>query len=324
MKPLSAPLSAVLAGLLLADAGMAQTGPFAARRADRRAPRRAGDGQARPLPRERQRRATAAPSASPTTTAATRAPTGSPRLLSGRRPRLHLRVPPVGDPEADPLPRRRPGNRTSGSQSETVTCLAPTGDGRIYLCKAGVLYVLSAANQLAPVIDTSTGQPFNQPLQGRLDPRPGTQTLIGVGGPSLTQPLRRVGTGDGAPALTLSPPRQTGRGQRLRGVDLRRSGLAHGLDRLPGGDLLVTLADSYVGNDNLLRIHPAGPSISLYAEPLPALFRAGVWSRSSSVPRSSWTPLRTSPAHLCGRRTRAPGPRSPATCSLPPAPAATP
>ena len=48
---------------------------------------------------------------------------------------------------------------------------------------------------------------------------------------------------------------------------------------MPGGDLLVTLADGYVGNDNLLRIHPAGPSITLYAEPEPSSLSGGVWSQ---------------------------------------------
>ena len=74
-----------------------------------------------------------------------------------------------------------------GFQSEILTCLAPTGDGRVYLRKAGLLHVLSAANQLAPVIDTSTGQPYNLPLEALIYD-PGTQRSSASASRSLTNP----------------------------------------------------------------------------------------------------------------------------------------
>jgi hypothetical protein len=180
MKLSSAPLSAALAGLLLASAGMAQTGPFA-------------DGEL--IVRSR--------------TLATNqvdlyrvnAATGHGVLLASDLYTGYTgfdwlaydsyRDGVLAYTSKHPLwasPKlmlfRANGQETDlGFQSEILTCLAPTGDGRVYLRKAGVLHVLSAANQLAPVIDTSTGQPYNLPLEALIYD-PGTQTLIGVGQPT--------------------------------------------------------------------------------------------------------------------------------------------
>lgn len=274
MKPLSAPLSAALAGLLLATAGMAQAGPFA-------------DGE---LIVRSKTLATGKVDLYRVNAATGHGVLLAPDFYTGYTGADWLAYDSYRDGvlayiSKNPLwasPKlmlfRANGQDTDlGFQSETLTCLAPTGDGRVYLRKAGVLHVLSAANQLAPVIDTGTGQPFSLSLDALIYD-PGTQTLIGASQPNLANPCGGAGLVT-VHRLSLSADGKAVVASACASWSFGDYAAPTGLDRLPGGDILLTLADGFVADDNLLRIHPAGPSISLYAQPGPSSLTGGVWSQ---------------------------------------------
>jgi hypothetical protein len=298
MRSVSAPLSAALAGLLLAASGMAQTGSFA-------------DGE---LIVRSQTFATGQVDLYRVNAVTGHGVPLSTSLYTGYTGRDWLAYDSYRDGvlayiSKHPLwtsPKlmlfRANGQETDlGFQSEALTCLAPTGDGRVYLCKAGVLHVLSAANQLAPVIDTSTGQPFNLPLESLIYD-PGTQALIGATQPSLTHPCGGAGWVT-VHRLTLSPAGKEVVASACTAWHFGDYAVPTGLDRMPGGDILLTLADGYVADDNLLRIQPAGPSVSLYAQPAPSALQGGVWSQklgSAVVLDASASLLRTYAAGSSG------------------------
>jgi hypothetical protein len=199
---------------------------------------------------------------------------------------------------------KRDGSYTSlGFQGEQVQTLAPVGDGRIYCQRtapggpASRLHVLTANNQMLPVIDPSTGQAFSL-FFDHLTYLPAQNALLAVGN-GAQGPCPNLSGRPRAFRIPLSPDGLSIAGPISCGViDFGINQAVVGLDALPGGDYLMTLSNGDFSPKNLVRIQPAGPSLSLFAETLYQNFNlfdldGGVWSQAlgRAVVLSDWQDL---------------------------------
>jgi hypothetical protein len=159
-----------------------------------------------------------------------------------------------------------------------ITALASAGDGRVYLRKAGVLHLLDKQHQLTPVL--AGGQPVLLPVEHLIYDQP-SNALLGVAINQATTACSGFGLST-AHKLPLSAD-----GKSLAGPIVCTSydtGMPAaspvGIDRLPGGDYLVTLADGYPADHQLLRLDPVSMTLSLFAKPSYSDLDGGVWSQT--------------------------------------------
>lgn len=197
---------------------------------------------------------------------------------------------------------RRDGSYTSlGFIGEQVQALAPAGDGRVYCLRTapGVpgsrLHVLTADNQMLPVIDPASGQAFSLAFD-HLAFLPGQNALLAVGNWAQA-PCTNLNGRPRAYRIPLAPDGLSIGGPIACGViDFGINQAVVGLDALPGGDYLMTLSNGDWSPKNLVRIQPGGPSLSLYAETLGQSANmidldGGVWSQAlgRAVVLNDWT-----------------------------------
>lgn len=155
------------------------------------------------------------------------------------------------------------GNLTDlGFRDERLGQFAPVGDGRVYLRRQGVLYLLDPSDQLVPVVDE-----FDQPISLELEQMafdPGTNSLVGVATAFSVNPCSGAGFEITVHRLSLDPS-----GTKLAGpIDcdvLPTLGVLSvlGIDALPEGQLLVTLAGGQVSSERIaLQVDPVSLAVS--------------------------------------------------------------
>ncbi len=165
------------------------------------------------------------------------------------------------------------------SPADRITGLAPTGDGRIYLYKKLTgLHVLDAMNVLHPVLDHN-GVHFDM-LFDQVHYDAASNSLIAASSQTQQQsPCFEAGHVV-VHRLPLTP-----NGMALSGpitcskFDVNAAAYSMGLDPLPNGDLLWTLAgSSNIGDELMLRV--SLPSLSLSVWGLTSLYAmdGGVWN----------------------------------------------
>jgi len=168
-----------------------------------------------------------------------------------------------------------------GFADEKLSDLAPVGDGRVYLRKNGVLHVLDAANQIHPVLDAG-GQQVTLAYQ-HLQYHAPTNSLFAAIHVQTPNPCSVTGVWMiTAHRLPLTPD-----GTALSGppscsaFDYTTSGAPIGMDPLPDGGLLLTIAaGSAIPNDHLVRIDPVTLAITPWAKPDFNDLDGGVWSQA--------------------------------------------
>jgi hypothetical protein len=166
-----------------------------------------------------------------------------------------------------------------GFLSQSLSDIAPVGDGRVYLRRNGELSLLDAANQLHPVLGPG-GQPVTDKVEHLVYHAP-TNSLIGVMNIQQPNPCTVSGTW----LLTAHRLPLTPAGTALAGPIECSSylfsspGAPIGCDRLPDGSLLLTIADGYTASDDqLMRIDPFTLALTKWAEPSLNDLDGGVWS----------------------------------------------
>ena len=165
-----------------------------------------------------------------------------------------------------------------GFVGEKLQAMAPTGDGRVYLRKGTALNMLTSTNQLLPIFD-GNGAPVDISLD-HLIYDPGTNCLIGV-------PMTGIQTSNPCYAfehITVHRLPLSADGLSVAGpitcssYDTKNSAAPIGLDHLPGGKILLTLADGDTTSDRqLLEVDPVTLSIGLWAESDFSDLDGGVW-----------------------------------------------
>jgi hypothetical protein len=165
-----------------------------------------------------------------------------------------------------------------GLQGAQVSGLTSVGDGRIYFRKQGVLHLLDANHQIWPVLDN--GNPISLPVEHLVYDAP-SSSLLGVSINQATTPCSAF-LHTTAHKLPLAAD-----GKSLAGpivctsLDVGMpSASPVGLDRMPDGDYLVTLADGHISDDQMLRLDPVTMTLSLFAEPDYSDIDGGVWSQA--------------------------------------------
>ncbi len=165
------------------------------------------------------------------------------------------------------------------SQTDKITGIAPTGDGRIYLQKkASGLHVLDAFNVLHPVLDHN-GVQFDL-LFDQVHYDAASNSLIGAS--AFTQPAspcfeaghfvvhRLPLTPNG---LAMSGPISCNK------YDVNAGAWVMGLDPFPNGDLLLTLAgSSNITDDLMYRVSLPSLAISLWSATSLYALDGGVWN----------------------------------------------
>ncbi len=162
-----------------------------------------------------------------------------------------------------------------GFVGEGLRCLAPMGDGRVYCYRGTTLHVLDASNAIAPVLDAG-GLEIELGIE-HLAYDPPSHSLIGVGNTT---------TGCGAfgelpiHRLPLAPDGASVAGPQACSTFFHGTAAAPvGIDPLPGGTLLVTLAGLAVASldDRFLEVDPATLATSVWAESPLSDLDGGVW-----------------------------------------------
>ncbi|HKX45538.1 MAG TPA: hypothetical protein VJP77_02455, partial [Planctomycetota bacterium] len=164
-----------------------------------------------------------------------------------------------------------------GFQGAELGGLAPVGDGRVYCVKAGVLHLLDAANQLAPVLDAG-GQPIATHAR-HLIYDPAQNALVGAHMGGLAGPCSQFNAIT-AVRYELAPDGLSILGSTCNATDYGGSAHAIGIDRMPGGSLLVTVADGFLPNDAFLRLDPVSLAITVWASPQYSDVDGGVWCQT--------------------------------------------
>jgi len=165
-----------------------------------------------------------------------------------------------------------------GQLQAEIQAMASAGDGRVYLRKGGVLHLLDANHQLTPVLNA--GQPVTLPFEQMLFDQ-AQNALLGVprgsGGTNCNQfnhvtVYRLPLTADGK---SIAP------GIACGSLDIQMPDYEPvGMDRLPGGDVLITLADGFFSAKQMVRLQPLSMAITVFAEPAYSDIDGGVWAQS--------------------------------------------
>lgn len=176
------------------------------------------------------------------------------------------------------------GNVSSlGFQGEYLRALHAVGDGRVYFQRHSfsgphALEVLDAQGQVHVLTDASTGQPVD--LAGYYSYFvPESNALVVCGWQGSCSPASDVYVF----RVPLSPDGLQVVGPiTCAGWDFAaQNEYVTGLDRLPGGELLMVVPHTYVGDQTLVRIDasgPGGPALSLWAETTQSDFSGLAWS----------------------------------------------
>lgn len=166
-----------------------------------------------------------------------------------------------------------------GFAGEDITSMAPVGDGRIYLRRAGTLSVLDPDNTLSVVPD-SLGQPVTMGLEHMVYDS-ATNSLIGVArGNSTALPC------DGSGVVSVHRLPLSALGRELSGtpdcMSLVTQALSPiGFDVFDDGTLLLSFGDrSQSGEREHYRIDPTNMTASLWGTSSPSDIDGIVWSQT--------------------------------------------
>lgn len=173
------------------------------------------------------------------------------------------------------------GNLSSlGFQGQYLRAMHAVGDGRVYFQRHGLpapheLEVLDAQNQVHVLTDVGTGLPIDLDAQFTYY-SPEQNALIVIGPTGNCSPTSNVVVF----RVPLTPNGLQVNGPiTCAGWDFpAQSEVANGLDRLPGGELLMVVSHTFVGDQTLVRIDPSGPTLSLWAETTQSDFNGLAWS----------------------------------------------